>query len=116
MDAVRAEVRRYPEARASKAGLRIGELAGLDVDSLRFCFEAIVQGTELESLQLEIELCPQRRHCGDCARDFAVRDYELRCPYCGSERGECRGGDELDLTFVEVEEHATSGVGTESSR
>jgi Zn finger protein HypA/HybF involved in hydrogenase expression len=38
-----------------KVGVRIGEMAGIDPDSLAFCFEALVQGTELEPLELEIE-------------------------------------------------------------
>ena len=41
--------------RAVTVGLRIGELAGVDSESLRFCFEALTKGTEFESLELEIE-------------------------------------------------------------
>jgi len=41
--------------RATRVALRIGEFAGVDPESLRFCFDAIKQGTEFEALELDIE-------------------------------------------------------------
>jgi len=55
LDAVRAEVAAQKPARAIKVGVRIGEMAGIDPGSLAFCFEALVKGTDLEPLALEIE-------------------------------------------------------------
>ena len=55
LDAVRAEVAAQKPARAIKVGVRIGEMAGIDPGSLAFCFEALVQGTDLEPLELDIE-------------------------------------------------------------
>ena len=55
LEAVHKELHLYPEHRAVRVGVRIGELAGVDPDSLKFCFEALVKGTELEPLELEIE-------------------------------------------------------------
>ncbi len=46
LEAVRAEAARQG-ALPCKVGLRVGELAALDEDALRFCFEAITRGTEL---------------------------------------------------------------------
>jgi hydrogenase nickel incorporation protein HypA/HybF len=108
LDAVRKEAARYPNTRVARVGLRIGELAGIDPAALRFAFEAIVQGTEFEALQLEIESLPQKGRCMDCGRDFVVRNYDLQCPDCHGLYCGCIGGDELDLAFVEVEEYAAS--------
>ena len=55
MDAVRVETAARKPARAVRVGVRIGEMAGIDPESLAFCFEALVKGTELEPLELEIE-------------------------------------------------------------
>ena len=55
LDAVRAEVATQKPARAIKVGVRIGEMAGIDPESLAFCFEALVKGTDVEPLELEIE-------------------------------------------------------------
>jgi hydrogenase nickel incorporation protein HypA/HybF len=77
LDAVHEELHRYPRHRAAKVGLRIGEYAGFDGESLKFCFEALVKGTELEPLELEIEWC--------CAKDG-------------------RRGDELEFAHLELED------------
>lgn len=104
LESVRTEAARHGGARPCKVGLRVGELSALDEDSLRFCFEAMTRGTDLESLQLEIEICPRRHRCTKCSRDFIVREYNVRCPQCASLETECISGDELELAYLEVED------------
>jgi hydrogenase nickel incorporation protein HypA/HybF len=106
LEAVRAEAGRRPGARVCKVGLRVGELAGLDPEALRFGFEVLVRETDLEGLQLEIEHCPRRQHCSQCGHEFVPRDYEIACPGCGAARTECIGGDELEVAYLEIEEEA----------
>jgi Hydrogenase/urease nickel incorporation, metallochaperone, hypA/HupF/HypC family len=55
LEAVQREREFYPGQRVSKVGVRIGEFAGVDADSLRFCFEAIVMSSEPAPLALELE-------------------------------------------------------------
>jgi hydrogenase nickel incorporation protein HypA/HybF len=105
LDAVRTEAARHLGAEPRKVAVRIGELAAVDADALRFCFEALTRNTELESLDLEIELCPRLQRCSACAAEFVVTDYEFRCPECGGERTECISGDQLELAYLEMEEH-----------
>jgi Zn finger protein HypA/HybF involved in hydrogenase expression len=77
LESVHKELHRYPHHHAVKVGLRVGEFAGVDQESLKFCFEALVKGTEFEPLELEIE-------------------------WCRVEEG--RRGDELDLAYLELED------------
>jgi hydrogenase nickel incorporation protein HypA/HybF len=116
LEAVKAEVARYPRSQPRKVGVRIGELQAIDQDALRFCFDAIARETELEGLQLEIELCPRRHRCLACSQEFDVQDYEFKCPQCGEARSECIGGDELALAYLEVDEHEPSAAGAESTQ
>ncbi len=104
LEAVQAEVARHPGALPVKVGLRIGELAGVDPDALSFSFQALTSGTGWERLALEIETCPRQHCCPACGNTFRVADYRFACPACGEPRTECIGGDELDLTYVELEE------------
>jgi hydrogenase nickel incorporation protein HypA/HybF len=115
LEAVRKEARKCPGARATKVGVRIGELAAIDSEALKFCIEALGRDTELDGLQLEIELCPRRHRCAQCEQVFIVRDYDCRCPSCQNIAAECISGDELELAFVEVEEDEPSAVATKSS-
>jgi len=104
LETVRKERDRLNGARITKVGVRIGELAGVDPDALSFGFEILVKDTNLEPLALAIEFISRRHECSECKRVFAVADYQLDCPACGSKETRCIGGDELELAFLEVEE------------
>ena len=55
MEAVQKEAEARGAVRVASIGLRIGELAAVDEDSLRFCFEVLVQDTEFARTELKIE-------------------------------------------------------------
>jgi hydrogenase nickel incorporation protein HypA/HybF len=116
LEAVRTEMRRYPGSRPLKVGLKIGEMSAIDEESLRFCFGALANGTDLAGLELAIAICHRRHRCGDCGREFVVREYDFRCPGCHSCASNCIGGDELELSYVELEDNESSAVGAESSQ
>jgi hypothetical protein len=48
LEAAHKEARLYPGQRAAKVGVVIGEYAGVDTESLRFCFETLADGLELD--------------------------------------------------------------------
>lgn len=104
LDAVRTEAGRYPGSRPSRVGLRLGEWSGVDVESLRFCFEALISGSDLAGLQLEIDYRPRRNRCERCGAEFAVEHYEAGCPECRSEATTAISGAELDIAYVELED------------
>jgi hydrogenase nickel incorporation protein HypA/HybF len=103
LEAVRAESARH-HAHVSAVGVRIGELSGVDAASLRFCFDALVQDTDMAPLSLEIEHLPWRHRCRHCAQQFAVEDYRTECPQCGSPDTEIAGGKELEFAYMEIAE------------
>lgn len=47
-----------PGWRACAVTVRIGALAGLDPESLRFGFDALVRDTDLDPLRLDVESAP----------------------------------------------------------
>ena len=96
-------------------GVRIGELAAVDPESLQFCFEVLARETELEPLALEVQWVQRRHRCRACQAEFDVRDYVFDCPYCSSLNSECIAGDELNLAYIEVEDNAESSVARKSS-
>jgi hydrogenase nickel incorporation protein HypA/HybF len=114
LDAVRAEAERRPGSRISRAGLRIGELSGVQADALRFCLETLVSGTDMEPLAFDFELLPWMRRCKQCGETYRVVDYQPACAACGSSDTEAAGGDEMELSYVEVEEPDARAPGTQS--
>jgi hydrogenase nickel incorporation protein HypA/HybF len=116
LEAVRRELQCYPDAHTSKVGVRIGEMQAIDEDSLQFCFEVLVRDSDLHGLKLEIELCPRRHRCGSCQFEFTVCEYDFRCPQCREISAECVSGDQLELTYVEIEKNEPSALGTKSTQ
>ena len=114
LEAVRTEMGLHPGTYPCKVGVRIGEMAAIDQEALRFCFEAIIQETDLASLELGIEVCPRRHRCEICGQEFIVRDYDSRCPQCASLETACISGDELELAYLEVEEYGASTAAAKS--
>jgi hydrogenase nickel incorporation protein HypA/HybF len=104
LEAVRAEVALRPGCRASRAGLRIGELSGVEPDSLRFCLETLVADSDLAPLSFEFELRPWMRKCRKCGETFRVVEYRPDCSACGSPETDAAGGDEMELSYLELEE------------
>ncbi len=104
LENVELEARRRPGARFAAVGVRIGELSNVDKDALEFAFEALTRNTALEDLRLEVEWCPRRQRCLDCGEEFAVRELDLHCPGCGTDKTSCIGGTELDVAYLELEE------------
>jgi hydrogenase nickel incorporation protein HypA/HybF len=104
LDAVRAESVLHGGARVTRAGLRIGELSGVAVESLRFCLEVLVAGTDLAPLAFEFEFAPWTRRCRACLTVFPVLDARPECTACGSADTEAAGGDQMELSFLELEE------------
>lgn len=108
LDAVRKETARYPGSQPRKVGVKLGELTAVDPEALRFCFEVLAKETELEGLAIDIEICPRLHLCQNCSAEFPVRDYEFQCPHCGSLNSKCISGDELELAYLEIDEHEPS--------
>ena len=115
LDAVRTEMTRYPESYPTKVGVRIGEMAAIDPEALRFCFDAMIQETDMASLELDIEICPRRHRCLTCGHEFVVCDYDSSCQQCTSLVTTCISGDELEFAYLEVEQYGTCTVGAKSS-
>jgi len=109
--AVRAEALRLKGRRPAKVGVRIGELAAVDPEALRFCFDALVRESDLESMQIEIEFCPRRHRCPQCEAVFAVANFSCTCPECGCTETQFVSGDELELAYLEVEEDESLTLG-----
>jgi hydrogenase nickel incorporation protein HypA/HybF len=112
LEAVRAEAERHRPARVARVGMKLGELSGVNADSLRFCFEILVQGSDLEPLGLDVELVPRTNRCGACGKEFTVAGYDFACTACGSPDTTPAGGSEMLLAYLELEDADASAPGT----
>jgi hydrogenase nickel incorporation protein HypA/HybF len=83
--------------------LRVGELAGVVPDALRFSFGLVAQGTAVAGAELVIEEVPATARCGGCEERFAVGSPpRLWCARCDRGAVELLSGRELELTEVRL--------------
>jgi hydrogenase nickel incorporation protein HypA/HybF len=102
---VSAVTERTGRAPVAIVRLRVGRLAGVVPDAMRFCFELVTAGTPLEGAGLEIEQPEGRGHCRTCGEDFVLADLILLCS-CGSADVDVLAGRELAVASVVLAEPA----------
>jgi hydrogenase nickel incorporation protein HypA/HybF len=95
------EAARQGHVRIAALHLRVGPLAGVVPDALRFSFDLAAEGTPVEGARLEIEETPVTVRCVTCGGDHRVPANRIRCPLCGA-AADVVGGRELELTAMEV--------------
>lgn len=83
--------------------LEIGALAGVEVEAMRFCFDAVIHGTIAEGASLEIIEIAGQAWCMSCARTVTVSQRYDECPDCGGYQLQITAGDEMRVKELEVE-------------
>ena len=103
MDAVLEQARTHGATRVHRIVLRIGALAGVEPESLRFAFEVVTRETIAAEATLDVEAVPARAYCAACAEEFGVDGgYIISCPRCGQFSGDLRQGREMELSRIEM--------------
>ena len=82
--------------------LRVGELAGVEIEALRFAFPVAMDGTIAAQAQLRIELEAAICRCPGCGEDYPVSDGICECPHCCTLGGTLLSGRALQLVALEV--------------
>jgi hydrogenase nickel incorporation protein HypA/HybF len=89
--------------------LKIGEMAGVSVDALRFAFEVLSPGTVAEGGTLEVERVPLVVGCARCGARSHPDDLVFRCGECGAPEIEILGGREMEVDYILVGEDDAKG-------
>ena len=87
--------------------LRLGAMAGVVEDALRFSFPLAAAGTLVEGAELTVECVPVRIFCTACSEARTLSSpFAFRCPACGAPAGRLLQGREIQLDAIEIEEAA----------
>ena len=87
---------------ASKIGLEIGQLSGIQYEALEFVWPIAVEGTVLEKAEKEIIKVKGEANCLECGHRFSVQHHYDNCPQCQSFLKEVTKGKELKVKYLEV--------------
>ncbi len=92
------------DARVARINLKVGKLAAIVPDSLRFCFEVAARDTALAGAELHIEEIPVQARCNACRHEWTIAQPAFACPACGSGEITLLSGRELDIESLELAE------------
>lgn len=89
--------------------LRLGMLAGVEKDSLLFCYEIVTAETPLAGSRLVIEVLPVVLFCESCQAEAVLPDLRaFCCPRCDQPSLDIRQGRELELTSIHFSDRPTA--------
>jgi hydrogenase nickel incorporation protein HypA/HybF len=86
-------------------GLRVGELSGVVPEALKTAFEVAKRDTLAKHAQLQIVKVPIVAFCQNCQHEFEVTSLSgiASCSNCGTLSREIKQGQELDVSYLEVD-------------
>lgn len=102
LDIIRDQARSQGFARVTAVWLEIGQLAAVEAEAMRFCFDAVTRGSLAEGAGLKIIEIPGSGRCPACGESIRLNERYDLCPRCDMPV-EVTGGTELRVKELEVE-------------
>jgi hydrogenase nickel incorporation protein HypA/HybF len=82
--------------------IEVGALAGVEVEALRFCFDAVSRGTIAAEARFEIVVTEGRAWCLPCGKAVPIAQKFDACPVCGGHQLQITAGEALRIKELEV--------------
>ncbi len=89
--------------RVKRVFLDIGELAGVELEAMRFSFDIVMRDSIADGAQLEIKTVPAVARCEQCQQTVSIKQRFEACPLCDSYPLTVMSGDELRIRELEVD-------------
>jgi hydrogenase nickel incorporation protein HypA/HybF len=99
---IEESARREQFSKVLSVWLEVGELAGVEPEAMKFCFDAVMRGSVADSATLEIIAAPGAGWCMQCEKTVALAQLYGACPECGTHEVQVTGGTELRVRELEV--------------
>lgn len=86
----------------SAVGLKLGDMAGVEVEALNLSFKVLTENTMAQGAELKINRVPISAKCNKCGKVFEVPHYNFFCPECDGILI-LQSGRELLVEFVDCD-------------
>ena len=83
--------------------LSLGELSGIDRDSLSFALDTLLADAGYDGLEIRFELTPATFKCSACNWQGRLKSFTLVCPECDGRDLDIVAGQDVTLERIEVE-------------
>jgi len=97
------EAKRAGGGRVRRAYLRTGALRMIDSWLMQQAWVIACEGTLCEGSELVVDRVEPTIRCSECGRTSEATGEPWQCPACGCDEGRICGGDELELTKLDVD-------------
>ena len=104
IDIVKSHVTDEDRVKVRRVEIKVGELQSVLVESLKFCFSGIRELDNLDNAELFVEQAPITVYCEDCGLESQLVNKHFICNKCNSIRVVMRGGNELQIVAIELED------------
>jgi hydrogenase nickel incorporation protein HypA/HybF len=94
--------RSHGATRISLVLVEVGRLAGVEIEALRFCFDAASRESLAAGARLVVEQPDGQAWCMPCSETVPLSSLADPCPRCGSHQLQVTGGNELKVREVEI--------------
>jgi hydrogenase nickel incorporation protein HypA/HybF len=82
--------------------LELGALSHVELEALRFSFDAVKRGTVANEARLEVVTTPGRAWCMPCGEAVDLARLGDACPRCGSYQLQVTQGEEMRIKEIEI--------------
>lgn len=104
LDIVGKEAAKHRATVVRQVNLRVGDLSGVETESLAFSFDAVKGENELtQAAVLAIERLPVRIRCTPCDAEFNGTGHMVICPQCEGFETRLLQGEELEIAEIEID-------------
>jgi hydrogenase nickel incorporation protein HypA/HybF len=83
--------------------IKVGELVAVVPESLKFCYECLIEDSPYAHSKLSVEILPVELLCRNCKHKFHTKENFFVCPQCQSFDIEILQGNELKIDYLEVD-------------
>ncbi len=95
--------RKQEFSKVNTVWLEIGSLSGVEVEAMKFCFDAVTRDSIAQGARLEVITLAGTGWCMACAQTVPMNEVFGECPHCGGHQMQVTGGTEMRLKELEVD-------------
>jgi hydrogenase nickel incorporation protein HypA/HybF len=103
IEIVAMEAKKSGSNRVTEVHLEIGQLSGVEFESLEFALKNLTKGTVIESAEIYIDKPNGIAQCRNCSNEFSIENFIGSCNKCSSFDIDVIKGRELRVKSITID-------------
>lgn len=103
VELAKKEAKKQNALQINEIEIDVGKFSGVDIPSLTFVLESIIQHTIMHKCRIQINQIEGKSRCLDCGCEFDAPEIFSICPDCQSYKTQLLSGRELKLKSLIID-------------